>query len=258
MDPAAALAAFDEQMRRNPGLQPGWEIARRERVVRVTTPGGWNAVVWSDLDEDTADATIAEQVQIFAALGSHWEWKYYSYDQPADLPERLKAAGLVPDEEESLMVAETADLLATVLAPTGVDLMPVIDAPGVDELVWVHDAVFGGDHRLIGEELMLAISNGWDSVEGVVARSGSAAVAAGRVEFHPGREFASLWGGGTRPEWRRQGVFTSLVRYRASRAAERGYRYLQVDASADSRPILAALGFVELAKTVPYLSHPST
>ena len=31
-----------------------------------------------------------------------------------------------------------------------------------------------------------------------------------------------------------------------------GLRYLQVDASADSRPILRRLGFVELAETTPY------
>ena len=35
-------------------------------------------------------------------------------------------------------------------------------------------------------------------------------------------------------------------------ASARGFRYLQVDASADSRPILQRLGFVELATTTPF------
>jgi len=35
-------------------------------------------------------------------------------------------------------------------------------------------------------------------------------------------------------------------------ARERGYRYLQVDASADSSPILQRLGFAELARTTPF------
>jgi hypothetical protein len=39
-------------------------------------------------------------------------------------------------------------------------------------------------------------------------------------------------------------------------AAARGYRYLQVDASDDSRPILERLGFVALATTTPYLFRP--
>ena len=35
-----------------------------------------------------------------------WEWKHYSHDQPADLPQRLSRAGLVPGPAETLMVAE--------------------------------------------------------------------------------------------------------------------------------------------------------
>jgi GNAT superfamily N-acetyltransferase len=73
------------------------------------------------------------------------------------------------------------------------------------------------------------------------------------VEFHPGTEFASLWGGGTLPGWRGRGVFRSLVAYRAALAADRGLRYLQVDASPESRPILHRLGFVELATTTPFI-----
>ena len=39
-------------------------------------------------------------------------------------------------------------------------------------------------------------------------------------------------------------------------AAARGYRYLQVDASPDSRPILERLGFIRLARTTPYVWEP--
>jgi hypothetical protein len=47
-------------------------------------------------------------------------------------------------------------------------------------------------------------------------------------------------------------VFRSLVAYRAELARERGYTYLQVDASLDSRPIFQRLGFTELAVTIPF------
>lgn len=47
-------------------------------------------------------------------------------------------------------------------------------------------------------------------------------------------------------------MFRALVAYRAARAAARGFRYLQVDASPDSEPILRRLGFVRLATTTPY------
>jgi GNAT superfamily N-acetyltransferase len=72
------------------------------------------------------------------------------------------------------------------------------------------------------------------------------------VEFPEDSDFASLWGGGTVPDWRGRGVFRSLVAYRARLARERGYRYVQVDASDGSRPILQRLGFAKLAETTPF------
>jgi hypothetical protein len=47
---------------------------------------------------------------------------------------------------------------------------------------------------------------------------------------------------------RGRGVFRSLVAYRAALAKDPGHRYLQVDAAADSQPILQRLGFAEIAK----------
>jgi len=58
--------------------------------------------------------------------------------------------------------------------------------------------------------------------------------------------------GGTLTGWRGRGVFRALVARRAAMASDRGFRYLQVDAMPTSRPILARLGFVELAITTPY------
>jgi GNAT superfamily N-acetyltransferase len=71
------------------------------------------------------------------------------------------------------------------------------------------------------------------------------------MEFHRGTEFASLWGGGTVRAFRGRGIYRALVAHRARLAAERGFRYLQVDASAESRPILERLGFVQLTTTTP-------
>ena len=86
-----------------------------------------------------------------------------------------------------------------------------------------------------------------------VAYAGATPISAGRVSFHAGTDFAGLWGGGTIPAWRGRGVFRSLVSHRAVRAAAAGFRYLQVDASADSCPILQRLGFVEMATTIPFV-----
>ncbi|MGI8751049.1 MAG: GNAT family N-acetyltransferase [Acidimicrobiales bacterium] len=86
----------------------------------------------------------------------------------------------------------------------------------------------------------------------ILAVADGVPVSAGRVEFPAERDFANIWGGGTLPAWRGRGLFRSLVAHRAALAAARGYRYLQVDASPDSRPILERLGFTELATTTPH------
>jgi GNAT superfamily N-acetyltransferase len=92
-----------------------------------------------------------------------------------------------------------------------------------------------------------------DTVSIVLATAGDEPVCAARMEFAPGTAFAGLWGGGTVKEWRGRGIYRALVAHRARIAAEHGYRYLQVDASDDSRPILSRLGFAALSTTTPYL-----
>jgi ribosomal protein S18 acetylase RimI-like enzyme len=258
MDRDALLAAFEEQVRRRPqSAEPQGRVERDDRVIRTVSPaGGWNGVVWSGLDERSADAVIAEQISRFAELSRPWEWKYYSYDRPPDLPRRLIAAGLCQEPTEALLVAEVANLALDTPAPAGVRLHEVVDARGVEALVQVHDEVFGVEHSALnsalGRELVSGLERQPATAGAVIAIAGECPIAAGRVEFHLGTDFASLWGGGTLPAWRRRGVFRSLVAHRAALASARGFRYLQVDASANSRPILQSLGFVELATTTPF------
>ncbi len=259
MDREAALAAFDAQVRRSTMADgSGARVEQLGRVQRrvAADDGGWSAVVWSDLDEASADAGIAEQVSYFARMGRTVEWKLYGYDRPADLPRRLRAAGFEPEAEETLMVAEIAGLRTDDELPAGVRLVEVSDAPGIDLLVRVHEKVFGVDHAWLGQALCAQMSDAPDTLAAVVALAGDEPVCAGRVEFHQGTDFASLWGGGTLPQWRGRGIFRALVAHRARLAAERSFRYLLVDASAQSRPILERLGFVPLTTTTPYVLRP--
>jgi ribosomal protein S18 acetylase RimI-like enzyme len=259
MDRRAVLAAFDEQIRRRAELDAlDVRVEHDDGVIRTVSGGdGWSGVSWSGLDEVSADAVIAAQVARFAELSRSWEWKYYSYDRPRDLPERLVAAGLARQPAEALLVAEIAELTLHVPPPPGVELRAVVDEQGVEALVSVHDQVFGAHHAGLGTVLLAGLARQPSAVAAVVAWAGHTPIAGGRVEFHHGSDFASLWGGGTLPAWRGRGVFRSLVAYRAALASARGFRYLQVDASPDSRPILKRLGFVELATTTVHAPRPS-
>jgi len=252
--------AYDEQVRRGTEAGGIGELVAFGGRIVVWAPAegqGWTGVAWSDLDDENADEVVSAQVAYFAARRQRFEWKLHDYDRPADLSARLRAAGFAPEADESLMVADVAAVPLDVRMPDGVRLMPVTDEAGVGLLIDVHERVFGTDHSHLRRSLVAQLRNAPSATAMVVAMAGSEPVCSARVEFLPGQEFAGLWGGGTVPAWRRRGIYRALVAYRARLAADRGYRYLQVDASAQSRPILEQLGFRHLAWITPYIWEPA-
>ncbi|WNI17323.1 GNAT family N-acetyltransferase [Actinacidiphila sp. ITFR-21] len=261
MDTDAVRALFDAQMRRDaPPAEAGTRVERFGPVIRQTGAGAhdWTGVLWSELDEHTADAAIAAQTRWLAGpegAGREFEWKLYAHDRPADLGRRLLAAGFVPEPAETLMVAEVAKLPQDTAPPEGVRLEPVTDAAGAALMAEVHAKAFGTDGTRPHASLLDQLAHSTGNVAMTLALAGGEPVCSARIEFHPGTDFASLWGGGTVPAWRGRGVYRSLVAHRARLAAARGFRYLQVDASDESRPILSRLGFEPLGVTTPYLKQ---
>lgn len=252
------LAAYDRQLRRDATAEPPGRVDRDGRVVRsIDATGGWEGVIWSGLDAASADGQIARQQAFFAGRGRPFEWKHHDYDQPADLPARLLAAGFVAEEAEELMVAEVATLVAPPPAD-GFRVVEVDDAAGVDLVVAVHEQVFGVVRPELRAELLGQLAGSPPGGAALAAMAGGRPVSAARVTFAAGTDFASLWGGGTLPQWRGRGIYRALVAARGRLAAERGYRYLTVDALPPSRPILERLGFVRLATTTPYRWTPPT
>jgi ribosomal protein S18 acetylase RimI-like enzyme len=257
VDRDETLRLYDRELRQ--GVQPdspGGVVERDGGVTRLAG-AGWNGVVWSDLEASTADAAIQAQVRHFTRLGREFEWKLYAHDQPADLADRLLAAGFVPESPETLMVARVADLPTSVDLPDGVQLRPVTGPADVDLMMDVHEQAFGTDSTRLRATLIAQLADEPDRIVAVLAMAGDVPVSAARMELHPGTRFASLWSGGTVTAWRGRGVYRALVAHRAAVAAARGYAYLQVDASDDSRPILQRLGFLPLTTTTPYLYDPA-
>ncbi|WP_037853937.1 GNAT family N-acetyltransferase [Streptomyces sp. NRRL S-340] len=259
MDHATVLARYDRELRER--ARPDSPAARVERAGDVirhvgSTAQDWNGVLWSALDADGADAAIAEQVAHFSALGHPFEWKLYGHDRPADLGRRLTAAGFTAEPEETLMVAEVTDLSLDAALPEGVRLHTVTDEAGVDLMIAVHDKAFGPDDGALRHRLLAQLTTAPDTLVAVVALAGAEPVSAARMEMPPGTGFAGLWGGGTAEQWRGRGIYRALVAHRARIAADRGYRYLHVDAGSESRPILERLGFVPLTTTTPYVYEP--
>jgi GNAT superfamily N-acetyltransferase len=270
MEHRTPLALFDRRTRRDARPDgPEYEVERVGDVVRQTGPThGWNGVLWSDLDEARAGEAIAGQVRHFTALGRSFEWKLYAHDGPADLGERLRGAGFVPGPEEALMVAGATEVAglrgdgggsgsgggrAAVSVPEGIRIRPVTDGAGVELVAEVHERAFGADGTHLRRRLLEQLTERPHTVAAFVAMAGDRPVRSARLELPPGTVFAGLWGGGTVPEWRGRGVYRALAAHRARVAAARGYRYLQVDASDRSRPVLRRLGFTRLSSTTPYV-----
>jgi GNAT superfamily N-acetyltransferase len=254
----AARAAFDAQIRRRTDYQEAGGVVERDGdVIRWVAPGTQvSCIVWSQLTADSADAAIAAQRAYFTARRTPVEWKYYDYDAPADLPQRLLAAGYEPSAEELMLVADAASISHQVMLPDGVRLEAVTDEAGIEAMMAVRALAFDDPSPDLGPRLAAQLRSAPESVQLLVAMAGDEPVSAARVEFVAGTDFAGLWGGGTVPAWRRKGIFRALVAYRAGLAAARGYRYLQVDALPPSQPILQRLGFRAVATTTPYTFTP--
>jgi GNAT superfamily N-acetyltransferase len=251
------LGTFDRQMRRDARPDgPGAHVEADLGLIRQVAPGGgWNGVLYfSDPDPERADKAIATEVAHFTSLGVEFEWKLYSHDRPADLGDRLLAAGFVPDDPETLMVAEIAGLSAlSPDLPEGVHLRAVTTAADADLVGQVHDAAFGHGGERIRDRVLARLADDPETVWTWLAMAGDTPVCAARMDVHQGTEFAGLWGGGTVAAWRGKGIYRALVAHRAALAAELGCRFLQVDASDQSRPILERLGFVALSVTTPHI-----
>jgi GNAT superfamily N-acetyltransferase len=197
-------------------------------------------------------------VTVFAERGEHFEWKLHGHDRPKDLSQRLRAAGCVPEETETIVIAPVAEIAGEVRLPEGVSLREVtsrdefLRVAALEKAVW---GEYGQEHWLVDMlESERAVDPGALTV--VLAEAGPTVVCAAWIRFERGTEFATLWGGATLPEWRRRGIYRAIVAYRGRLAAERGFRYLETDASDDSRPILERLGFTAVTTTTPYVWSP--
>jgi GNAT superfamily N-acetyltransferase len=269
LDPQTLLAAYDANLRaRVPDpVPPGVTVERDGPLIRIIglDPGGFLTYqTLGGLDGAELDDLIARQRALFAERRQPVEWKLHGHDQPADLGERLRAAGFQPEATETVVVGPAAALAATMpVLPAGVRLREVTNRPDLDAIARMEEAVWNDDRSWLADGLEKELDADPQSLTVVVAEAeeppGSGAttvVSAGWVRYVAGTGFATLWGGSTLQPWRRRGIYRALVTHRARLAAARGYTLLQVDASDDSRPILERLGFLALTTTTPYVWRP--
>ncbi|WP_405009614.1 GNAT family N-acetyltransferase [Kitasatospora sp. NBC_01539] len=251
------LAAYDDQMR---GFSSGPDTVRDRDGCVVRLTGGHRGFVSTPRDVGVRgaglDALIARQTAHFAAHGQAFEWKTRGHDLPADLPDRLLAAGFTAEPRETVLVGRAADLAVDAAPPAGVTVRRTADPADLPRIAAMETAVWGEDMGFLADHLLGLLTARPDEVAVLVAEAGGEVVSAAWLMLDRDREFAGLRGGSTLPAWRGRGVYRTLVAHRARLALEHGHRYLHVDASDDSSPILQRLGLTAITTTTPYVWTP--
>jgi GNAT superfamily N-acetyltransferase len=261
-DAAALLEAYQAQLRTHvhDPLPEGVQVEWDGPVQRTTGLGGRGWILYRDLgglEGGELDELIARQVAFFADRGQEFEWKLHGHDLPADLPERLLAAGFVPEEPETVVIARVAEIAAEPVLPEGVAIREVVDREHMERIAELERAVYGrGEDYGWMDELAAEREADPEGLRFFVAEADDLAVSAAWARFPSGTEFVTYWGGATLPDWRGRGIYRALVAHRANLAAQCGRRYVEVDASDDSNPILQRLGFVPVTTTTPYVWSP--
>jgi GNAT superfamily N-acetyltransferase len=256
---AQLLAIFDQQQRQEVEFFDARRevLARVVRLIPIEGPSGGGAVIYSCLNADNADAAIREQTLYFDSQGLDFAWKVYDHDTPADLQTRLAAHGFEPEDPEAVLVLDLEDAPPILWQPITHDVRLIEDPARIDDVMAVQEGVWEKPFPWLAEHLKVELGKGGELIRVYVAYVDGAPASTAWIRLHPPSRFASLWGGSTLPDFRKRGLYTALLAVRAQEARRRGARFLTVDASPMSQPILEKLGFRCISHARDYNWHTS-
>jgi len=247
------LSQFDQEMRR--GITyPDMHKDTLLWGVRFVRPApGMSFIAYHRLDESNADAAIQEQLEYFKVNKQLFSWIVYDHDQPVDMKQRLVAHGFQPDEPGALMVLDLSTRNTTLLEPSGFDIRQITQRAGLGDVIAVLEQVWGSNFDWVWERLgnHLGIP-GYLTL--YIAYVADAPASVGWVYFHQSSQFASLFGGSTVGEQRTRGLYTAILARRVQEARQRGKRYLTVETSPMSQPMVARYGFWKLSTSQDFIA----
>jgi ribosomal protein S18 acetylase RimI-like enzyme len=254
---ARLLAAYDAQLRTDTETPSSIAVTLLGPLRLVTFAGGRGFITYQSLGDLTADdiRTLAPQaLEHFTAQPeiSRVEWKTRGHDVAPGLNEALLENGFLADETESIMIGEAQGLAVDVPLPEGVTLRKVTDETDVRAMSAMEDEVFGDP---VSDEMADALLRRLATDDGMelwVAEADGVIVTAGRLEPVPNSDFAGIWGGATREEWRGRGIYRALTAARARSALALGKTLIHSDSTEYSRPILERSGLLAVSTTTPY------
>lgn len=246
------LQLFDKEMRE----EIEYPEARKEitaDVVRFTREApAMNFVSKTFASDADLDRVIEQELAHFAPMNQPFTWKVYSHDTLPTLTEKLKQHNFVRDEDDGdIMILDVDSAPSHLFDPVKADIRRITNLKGLKDVVSVLDKVYGNNNEWVYKRLggHLTIP-GYLSIYAAYADDQPVSVA--WTYFQKGK-FASLFAGSTRTEYRKRGLYTSLLSTRLKEIRERRYQYAMVEAGEMSRPIVEKHGFQYLATAWDYL-----
>ena len=258
----ALLALYDDTMRRNVHIA-GCVREITPLVTRcTTTTGSQRYLMWHDFRESDLAASVDVEIAAVRGHAKVLMWKLYAHDSAHDeLREELIARGSNETGPYTLMATPVQAMLNALAASqkdTSINLAvsELLTAKDLDAYQTIWDDVwpdapnsrYVDDYRALIEkhEPGIVFFAGFD---------GDNPVTSGYMFHAPSAPFALLCGGTTKAAWRHQHAYTRMLEARAQAALQRGAKYLAVEASAESKPILERLGFMPLSTLAFYEKH---
>jgi GNAT superfamily N-acetyltransferase len=244
-------ALYDQEQRQNL-IVPGMRREVDGNLIRqVNLAEGGGMVIYSRLTAAELEATVQAQIAYYERIGQDFEWKVYSHDPPPNLKDRLATHGFEVGEDEAILVLDLEAAPAILFEPVTHTIERVTDPRLIAEVIDVQQQVWQSNFEWLKQRLMTNLRQRPDYLSVYVVYVDSVPVASAWTNFPSGNQFASLWGGSTLSTYRKRGIYTALLAVRVQEAQRRGVRFLTVDASLMSRPILQKLGFQLIAYAYP-------
>ena len=256
MNSQEILALFDKEQRQEVSY---YNVLRREATPHVVRhihrdpEQGESMVIYSSLTADNAAEVIQAEVAYFESIGHDFEWKVYDHDTPPDLRQRLQAFGFEIGEQEAVMALDLNEAPDVLLQPIKHEVRRITDPAQIEDIVSVQQQVWPDEDftTWLAHELQGNLQHNGQNISIYAAYADGQPVSSAWITYHQGSQFAGLWGGATLPAYRGRGIYTALIAARLQEARQRGVRYLTIDASPMSRPIVQKHGFKFLTNTYP-------
>lgn len=251
MNKSSLLVQYDKDLR----LRITYPEAHKEitnDVVRIVRKApGMNVVAFTFANENKLDSVIDQEVNYFTPMQQPFTWKVYDHDLLPSLKDKLASRGFAGDEEPAdVMVFDVGNAPAALFQPVETDIRRIDTLEGLQDIIHVLDQVWGGHNIWVNERLGMHLNiPGYLSVYAAYINEQPVSIA---WTYFPHGQFATLFAGSTIAEYRKRGLYTSLLATRLNEIRARGYRYAVVEAGAMSKPIVAKHGFQHLTTVYDY------